>query len=107
MAWLLLIIAGLLEVVWALALKDAHGFSRVVPSIVAVAAALASFVLLATALRALPVGTAYVAWVGIGATGVTLAGILLLGEAASPIRLVCAAMIVVGVIGLNLTTQEV
>lgn len=89
MAWLLLGVAGLLEVVWALALKDAQGFTRLGPSLVAITAAMASFGLLGAALRTVPTGVAYVAWVGIGAVGVTLAGILLLGETPAP-RSCCA-----------------
>lgn len=102
MAWLLLIVAGLLEVVWPLALRNAEGFSRPFPSLLAISAAVASFALLSAVLRVLPVGTAYVAWMGIGVVGVTLAGIVVLGETASPARLVCTAMILVGVVGLHL-----
>jgi quaternary ammonium compound-resistance protein SugE len=100
-AWLLLIAAGLLEILWASALKQSDGFTRLWPSVVGLAAATASLVLLTTALKSLPVGTAYAVWVGIGASGVALAGILFFGESASPARLGFLALIVAGVIGLR------
>lgn len=102
MAWIMLIGAGLLEVVWALALKQAGGFTRPWPSVIGVASAVASFALLALALRTLPVGTAYAVWVGIGALGVALAGILALGESAAPARLAGLALILAGVVCLKL-----
>jgi quaternary ammonium compound-resistance protein SugE len=102
MAWTMLVGAGLLEVVWAVALKHAGGLTRLWPSAVGIAAAVASFVMLAGALRTLPVGTAYAVWVGIGALGVALAGILALGESASAPRLGFLALILVGVVGLKL-----
>jgi quaternary ammonium compound-resistance protein SugE len=102
LAWSLLVGAGLLEVVWAIALKQSEGFSRVVPSVVGIVAAVTSFVMLAFALRWLPVGTAYAVWVGIGAAGVALAGIVALGDSASAARLGCVALIVAGVVGLKL-----
>lgn len=101
-AWVLLLAAGLLEIVWATALKHAEGFTRLWPSVLAVTTAGASFLLLAAALRSLPVGTAYAVWVGIGALGVALAGILALGEPATPTRLGFLALIVIGVAGLKL-----
>lgn len=100
-AWGILVIAGLLEIVWATALKYTYGFTRLWPGVIAVSAALASFVLLALALRSLPVGTAYAVWVGIGALGVAIAGAVFLGESLSPFRLVCLLLIVIGVIGLR------
>ncbi|WP_084959804.1 DMT family transporter [Thermoactinospora rubra] len=103
MAWLLLLSAALLEIVWALALERSAGFTRPWPAILGVSAATASFALLALALRDLPVGTAYAVWVGLGAVGVALAGILVLGESATPMRLACLAFIVLGVVGLRLT----
>ncbi len=102
MAWTLLVGAGLLEIVWAMALKHAGGFTRFWPSAIGTAAAVASFVMLAAALKALPVGTACAVRVGIGALGVAAAGILFLGEAASPLRLGFLALILVGVVGLKL-----
>ncbi|MDG4786812.1 multidrug efflux SMR transporter [Micromonospora sp. WMMD1102] len=103
MAWLLLIVAGLLEVVWALALKQTEGFTRLWPSLLACSTALLSFVLLSLALRDLPVGTGYAVWVGVGAVGVTLAGIVALGESLSPARLVFVALIAVGIVGLKVS----
>jgi quaternary ammonium compound-resistance protein SugE len=102
MAWIVLIAAGALEVVWAIALKRADGLSRLWPSVVGLTTAWISFALLALALRSLPVGTAYAVWVGIGATGVALVGIVALGEPASSARLVFLALIVIGVAGLKL-----
>ena len=101
MAWTLLLIAGVLEIVWATAMKDSHGFTRLWPSVIGVTVSLASFVMLALALRHLPLGTAYAVWVGIGAVGVTLAGMVYFGETASPARLFFIALVVAGVVGLR------
>jgi quaternary ammonium compound-resistance protein SugE len=101
-AWALLLVAGLLEIVWATALKQSDGFTRLWPSIIGTGLSLVSFALLALALRHLPVGTAYAVWVGIGAAGVTIAGIVLYSETASTPRLACLALILTGVIGLRL-----
>lgn len=97
MAWTMLVGAGLLEVIWALALKQAGGFTRFWPSLIGVVSAVASFAMLSAALESLPVGTAYAVWVGIGALGVALGGVLLLGESASPARLAGLALILSGV----------
>jgi quaternary ammonium compound-resistance protein SugE len=94
-AWMLLVLAGLLELVWATALKHSDGFTRLWPSIIGVSLSLVSFVLLGLALRNLPVGTAYAVWVGIGAAGVTIAGIVIYGESASPLRLLCIGAVLV------------
>jgi len=102
MAWALLVGAGLLEIVWAIALKQTDGFTRFWPSALGVSAAILSFILLASALKTLPVGTAYAVWVGIGALGVAMAGILALGENASALRLGCLALILIGIVGLKL-----
>jgi quaternary ammonium compound-resistance protein SugE len=102
MAWALLIAAGLLEIVWAVALKDADGFTRLWPSVIGIAAAWASFGLLTLALRTLPVGTAYAIWTGIGVLGVAVVGILAHGESSSLARLALLALILAGVIGLKL-----
>ena len=102
MAWFLLIGAGLLEIVWATALKYSEGFARLWPGAIAVAAAIASIVMLGLALKSLPVGTAYAVWVGIGAVGVALAGILFLGESASFARLAFLALILIGIVGLRM-----
>lgn len=101
-AWTLLVVAGLLELVWATALKQSDGFTRFWPSVVGVSLSLVSFALLALALRDLPVGTAYAVWVGVGAVGVATAGIVIYGESASPVRLMCIAAILAGVIGLRI-----
>lgn len=102
MAWSILIGAGLLEIVWATTLKHSDGFTRFWPSAIGLAAAIISFVMLAIALKSLPVGTAYAVWVGIGAVGVAIVGILALGESASPLRLGCLALILIGIVGLKL-----
>lgn len=101
-AWILLVIAGLLEVAWAVGMKYTEGFTRPLPTTIVVAVALASFWLLALAMKPLPVGTAYAVWVGIGAAGAAALGIVLFGEAAGFARLACIALIVAGVIGLKL-----
>ncbi|HZN85053.1 MAG TPA: multidrug efflux SMR transporter [Mycobacterium sp.] len=102
MPWLVLICAGLLEIVWATALKQSDGFSRLWPSVIGVGGAVLSFVLLAIALRHLPAGTGYAVWVGIGAVGVVIAGVVVFGEAASAARLLFLSIIVVGIVGLRL-----
>jgi quaternary ammonium compound-resistance protein SugE len=101
MAWVLLVIAGVLEVVWALGLKYSDGFTRLVPSVVVVIGAAASFWLLSLSMRVLPAGTAYAVWVGIGAAGTALLGMALLGEAATAARLACIVLILAGVLGLK------
>jgi quaternary ammonium compound-resistance protein SugE len=102
-AWLLLTLAGLLEIVWAVGLKYTEGFTRTVPSAITVAAMVISMYLLALAARTLPIGTAYAVWTGIGAAGALL-GLMLFHESANPVRLGCIALIVAGVIGLKLST---
>ncbi len=101
-AWLLLAAAGLLEVAWAVGMKFTDGFARPLASALVLAIALASFALLGLAMKALPVGTAYAAWVGIGAAGAMLAGITLFGEPATWLRIGCVLLIVAGVLGLKL-----
>jgi quaternary ammonium compound-resistance protein SugE len=101
-AWLYVIIAGLFEVVWAIGLKYSEGFSKPWPSVVTVIAMLASMWLLAQAIRVLPAGTGYAVWVGIGAVGTAMLGIILLGESRQPLRLASIALIVVGIVGLKL-----
>lgn len=102
MAWGILVVAGLLEIVWSLALKRANGLERPVWTMTGLGVALLSLGMLTNALKDLPVGTAYAAWVGIGAVGVAVFGILALGEPATWSRLFFLGVIVVGVIGLNL-----
>ncbi|AFJ48646.1 quaternary ammonium compound efflux SMR transporter SugE [Shimwellia blattae] len=104
MSWFILVIAGLMEVVWAVGLKYSHGFSRLLPSAITVVAMAISVALLAWAMKSLPVGTAYAVWTGIGAVGASVTGILLMGDSASPLRIASLAMIVVGLIGLKLAT---
>jgi quaternary ammonium compound-resistance protein SugE len=104
MAWVYLSIAGVLEIVWAIAMKYSAGFSRVWPSVMTVAAALASFYFLSEALNSLPVGTAYAVWTGIGAVGTALLGMALFGESHSVLRLSCIGLIVAGMVGLKLAT---
>jgi quaternary ammonium compound-resistance protein SugE len=103
MAWLILIIAGLFEVAWAIGLKYTEGFTRFWPSVGTVLAMLVSVVLLALALKSLPVGTAYAVWTGIGAVGTVALGIVLFNEPASAARLLCVALIIGGIAGLKLT----
>ncbi len=105
MAWILLIVAGLLEVGWAVGLKYTDGFSRPLPSTATAAAMVASIVLLGWAMKTLPVGTAYAVWTGIGAVGTVILGIVLFGESASAARLACVGLIVAGIVGLKLVTD--
>lgn len=102
MNWIALGVAGLMEVGWAIGLKYTDGFSRLWPSVATIAAMAASFLLLSYSLRSIPVGTAYAIWTGIGATGVALVGMTLLGESASLARIGCIALIVIGIVGLKL-----
>ncbi|MEU8156755.1 SMR family transporter [Micromonospora sp. NPDC048986] len=101
MAWLVLVISGLLETAWAIALDRSAGFSRLVPSVVFVVTLLLSMAGLSYALRDIPVGTGYAVWVGIGAVGTALIGMLALGESASLPRILCLLLVVAGVIGLK------
>ena len=104
MPWLLLIIAGLFEIGWAVGLKYTEGFTRLWPSIGTAAAMVVSLVLLGIAMKALPVGTAYAVWVGVGAVGTVILGIVLFGEPAGALRLVSVGLIIAGIIGLKLAT---
>lgn len=104
MSWLVLVLAGLLEVGWAIGLKYTDGFSRFWPSTWTLLAMIGSVVLLGVAMKSLPVGTAYAVWVGIGAVGTVILGIILFGESASAPRLVSVALIVAGIVGLKLTS---
>ena len=98
MAWTVLLIAGLLEVVWAFYMKQSEGFSRVVPATITLVAMIGSVVLLSWSMRTLPLGTAYTIWTGIGAVGAFLVGILVLGEQASASRILAALLIVSGLV---------
>jgi quaternary ammonium compound-resistance protein SugE len=106
MAWVCLIIAGLLEVVWATAMKQSHGFARLWPSIITLVGMLGSFGLLAFAMRSLPLGTSYTIWTGVGAIGAFIIGIVMLGEEASLPRIGAAALIVAGLIAMRLTSSH-
>ena len=104
MPWLLLLIAGLFEIGWAVGLKYTEGFTRLWPSIGTAAAMVVSLVLLGIAMKALPVGTAYAVWVGVGAVGTVILGIVLFGEPAGALRLVSVGLIIAGIVGLKLAT---
>lgn len=106
MAWILLVLAGILEVVWAIGLKQSAGFTKLWPSLWTLAALSLSFWLLSIALRTLPLGTAYAVWVGIGAVGSVLFGIWLFAEPANAMRLISVALIVAGIVGLKLSTPN-
>jgi quaternary ammonium compound-resistance protein SugE len=105
-SWILLLIAGLLEVVWAIGLKYTEGFSKLVPSVITITAMIASVWLLALALKGIPVGTGYAVWTGIGAVGTAILGIALFGEAASLARIACIGLIVAGIFGLKLVSGD-
>jgi quaternary ammonium compound-resistance protein SugE len=102
MTWILLFVAGLFEIGFALGLKYSEGFSRLLPTLGMLAAGGLSFYLLSNAMKTLPAGTAYAVWTGIGAAGTAVVGILLLGESSSPLRIASLALIVAGVVGLRL-----
>ena len=104
MAWIILVFAGLFEVVWAIGLKYTEGFTRLVPSVVTLLGMIVSFWLLSTAMKTLPLGTAYAVWVGIGAIGAFIAGIVLFNEALSAMRVISVLLIAAGLIGLKLST---
>ncbi|WP_114395464.1 quaternary ammonium compound efflux SMR transporter SugE [Oleisolibacter albus] len=104
MAWILLTIAGLLEVVWAIGLKYTEGFTRLWPSLITGGAMFASVWLLGLALKTIPVGTGYAVWVGIGAVGTATLGMVLLGEPVNLARILCILLIVAGIVGLKLFT---
>jgi len=104
MAWVILVIAGLFEVGWAVGLKYTEGFTRLWPTAWTVLAMIISLWLLGIAMRSLPVGTAYSIWVGVGAVGTVILGIVLLGEPANTARLISVALIIAGIIGLKLAT---
>ena len=106
MAWLLLLIAGLLEVGWAVGLKYTEGFTRLVPSALTVACMVVSLGLLGLALKTLPIGTAYAVWTGIGTVGTAILGIYLFGESTAALRLACIGLIVAGIVGLKLVSAE-
>lgn len=104
MNWLILVLAGLFEVVWAVGLKYTHGFTRLVPTAITLAGMLLSFWLLAQAMKTLDLGTAYAIWVGIGAIGAFIAGIILFNEPVNGLRIISVTLIVAGLIGLKLSS---
>ena len=106
MAWLYLVVAGLLEVVWAYTMKQSHGFSRLTPSIITIVAMIASFGLLSMSMRTLPLGAAYTIWTGIGAVGAFVVGITVLGEQVSVMRIGAAVLIVSGLILMKLSSVD-
>jgi quaternary ammonium compound-resistance protein SugE len=106
MAWMLLVVAGLLEVAWAIGLKYTEGFTRLWPSVLTVGAMALSMYLLGMAAKTLPIGTAYAVWVGIGAAGTAVLGIFVLGEPASAARVACLVLLVAAIAGLKVTGKE-
>ena len=106
MPWILLLLAGLSEIGWAVGLKYTEGFSRLWPSVGTITAMVVSMILLGLAVKALPIGTAYAVWTGIGTVGTAILGIALFGESMSAMRLVCIALIAIGIIGLKIVSPE-
>ena len=106
MDWILLVIAGVLEIGWAVGLKYTDGFTRLLPTVWTAAAMIASVVLLALALKTIPVGTGYAVWTGIGAAGTAIVGIVLFAEPATVLRLGCIALILAGVVGLKFASPQ-
>lgn len=106
MAWVLLTLAGILEVVWAYSMKQSEGFTRLIPSLITLAAMLASFGLLSVAMRTLPLGSAYTIWTGIGAVGAFVVGIIWLGEGVSLLRIVAALLILAGIVLMKLSANN-
>ena len=106
MSWLILLLAGLLEIAWAIGLKYSEGFTRFWPSVWTLIAMVASMVLLAIAMKSLPVGTAYAVWVGIGAVGTVVLGVVLFNESADFWRMASVGLIVAGIVGLKLATSD-
>ncbi|ODU20053.1 MAG: multidrug transporter [Sphingomonas sp. SCN 67-18] len=104
MAWVCLAVAGILEIVWAFAMKQSQGFTRIVPSLVTISTMVASFALLSVAMKSLPLGTAYTIWTGIGAVGAFLVGIAILGEPAGALRILAALLIVGGIVLMKLSS---
>ncbi len=104
MAWVVLFVAGLVEVAWAVGLKYTAGFTRLWPSVLTIAGGFASFFLLAQAARTIPIGTAYAVWTGIGAVGTAALGMVLFDEPRDAVRLACIGLVVVGAVGLTLAS---
>ncbi|MEK7679950.1 MAG: quaternary ammonium compound efflux SMR transporter SugE [Deltaproteobacteria bacterium] len=106
MAWTYLLIAGVFEIVWGVGLKYTENFTRLLPSALTIAAMAVSFYCLSRALASIPLGTAYAVWTGIGAVGLAMAGIIILGESRDPVRLACIGLIIIGIIGLKITSSD-
>lgn len=106
MAWIFLLFAGVLEIVWAFSMKQSHGFTRLWPSVITLVAMIASFGLLAAAMRTLPLGTAYTIWTGIGAVGAFIVGVVFLGEHLSLMRIAAAVLIVSGLVLMKLSSSS-
>lgn len=105
MAWIMLVVAGIFEVVWAYAMKQSEGFTRLVPSVVTLVMMVASFALLSISMRSIPLGTAYTMWTGIGAVGAFIVGIAVLGEQVNAMRIVAAVLIVCGLVLMKLSAE--
>ena len=105
MAWVYLLLAGVVEVVWSTAMKESHGFTKLVPSIVTLVFMLLSFALLAISMKTLPLGTSYTVWVGIGAIGAFILGVTMFGESLNPMRVIAVLLIFSGVVLLKLATK--
>ncbi len=106
MAWIYLAVAGSLEIVWAFYMKKSEGFSLLTPSVITIVAMIASFALLSVSMKSLPLGTAYTVWTGIGAVGAFVVGIVVLGEALTPMRIAAAALIVSGLVLMKLSGSD-
>ncbi|MCT7497238.1 quaternary ammonium compound efflux SMR transporter SugE [Aliarcobacter cryaerophilus] len=105
MSWTILFLAGIFEIFWAVGLKYSDGFTKLFPTIFTIVTMIISFYLLSLALKALPIGTAYAVWVGIGTVGTVIAGIMLFGESMSLIRVISILFILIGIVGLKFTTN--
>lgn len=105
MAWIMLVVAGVLEVVWAYAMKQSEGFTRLLPSVVTIVMMVASFALLSISMRSIPLGTAYTVWTGIGAIGAFIVGITVLGEQVNAMRILAAVLIVCGLVLMKLSAD--
>lgn len=106
MAWVYLVFAGLLEIVWAFYMKKSAGFTLLTPSVITIVTMIASFALLSISMKSLPLGTAYTIWTGIGAVGAFVVGIVVLGEAATPMRLLAGALILMGIVMMKLSSAS-
>jgi quaternary ammonium compound-resistance protein SugE len=103
MDWLLLMMSGVFEVIWSISMKYSDGLTRITPSIITLLASICSFLLLAQALKTIPIGTAYAVWAGVGAVGTAIAGVLIFGEAVHSLRVLSILLIIMGLIGLRLS----